>query len=54
MKEQKPVFGQVTEITIAHLQVVVMPNGEIICKGKTVGWVDQLGKYLSKIPSSKA
>lgn len=34
-------------IMIAKLEVVVMPNGEIICLGKTVGFVDQLGKYIS-------
>lgn len=31
---------------IKYLQVLVMPNGEILCEGKTVGWVDKLGKYL--------
>ena len=40
------------EITVCHLEVVVMPNGEIICAGKTVGWFDKLGKYL-KTCSSK-
>lgn len=38
------------EITPAALDVVVMPNGEVICRGKTVGWVtgkDALGKYLT-------
>ena len=33
-------------ITPAKLGVVVMPNGEIICNGKTLGWVKELGKYL--------
>jgi len=36
------------EIVVATLQVVVMPNGEVICLGKTVGWVDKLGPYLRK------
>jgi hypothetical protein len=36
------------EITVCNLEVVVMPNGEIICAGKTIGWVKELGKYLSK------
>lgn len=31
---------------IKYLQVLVMPNGEILCEGKTIGWVDKLGKYL--------
>ncbi len=35
------------EITVCNLNVVVMPNGEIICKGKTVGWVKDLGEYLT-------
>jgi hypothetical protein len=34
-------------ITPATLDVVVMPNGEIICYGKTVGWVKELGKFIS-------
>ncbi len=36
-------------IMLAKLAVVVMPNGEIICLGNTVGWVDKLGKYLSDV-----
>lgn len=34
-------------ITVAYLEVVVMPNGEVICAGKTVGWVDKIGRYLT-------
>lgn len=37
-------------IMLAKLEVVVMPNGEVICLGKTVGFVegeDGVGKYLS-------
>lgn len=34
------------EITVAHLEVVVMPTGEIICHGNTVGWVKSLGRFL--------
>ncbi len=33
-------------ITPALLSVVVMPNGEVICLGRTVGWVKELGPYL--------
>ena len=36
------------EITPADLDVIVMPNGEVICLGKTVGWVKELGKFLTK------
>jgi hypothetical protein len=35
--------------TIMHLEVCVMPNGEIICSGKTVGTTDKIGKYLKNI-----
>ena len=31
---------------IKYLEVLVMPNGEILCEGKTIGWVDKFGKYL--------
>lgn len=39
------------EITPALLSVIVMPNGEVICLGKTVGWVKTLGPYLSEQPT---
>lgn len=35
-----------TEITVCDLEVVVMPNGEVICAGRTVGWVKALGPYV--------
>lgn len=35
-------------MTIAKLQVLVMPNGEILCGGYTVGWIDKIGKYLGE------
>ena len=41
--EKKP-----EEITVCHLEVVVMPNGEIICLGKTVGWFETHKKYLTQ------
>ena len=37
------------EITLATLEVVVMPNGEVLCAGKSIGWVKQFGKYLTAI-----
>lgn len=37
---------QPEEITVCQLEVVVMPNGEVICLGKTVGWFKELGKFL--------
>lgn len=33
---------------IKLLEVLVMNNGEILCEGKTVGFTDKLGKYLSE------
>lgn len=35
------------DITVADLEVVVMPNGEVICAGKSIGWVNKIGKYLT-------
>lgn len=34
------------QITLAYLTVLVMPNGEILCEGKTLGWLPQFHKYL--------
>lgn len=41
MKEQPK------EMTICNLEVLVMPQGEIICLGKTVGWFRDLKEYLT-------
>jgi len=44
------------EITVCHLEVVVMPNGEVICAGKSLGWVTGkggLGKYLTVIDACR-
>lgn len=44
-----------SKMDIKYLQVLVMPNGEIICAGKTIGFTDtptlgdetkKLGDYL--------
>lgn len=37
---------QPKEIIVCTLDCVVMPQGEIICNGKTIGWFQDLGKYL--------
>jgi len=42
MKEQP------TEITVCNLECVLMPQGEIICSGKTIGWFKDIGKYLEE------
>ena len=34
------------EITVCELEVVLMPQGEVICSGKTVGWFKDLQPYL--------
>lgn len=31
---------------VGYLQVLVMPNGEILCLGKTIGWVSEFGGYV--------
>jgi len=41
------------EITLCNLEVVVMPNGEVICLGKSIGWVKELGEYLIKKVGTK-
>lgn len=35
------------EMTICNLEVLVMPNGEILCKGKTIGWFEGLKEFLT-------
>lgn len=37
------------DITICNIECLVMPNGEVIILGKTIGWVDKLGKYITPI-----
>ena len=40
---------QPEEITLCTLEVLLMPNGEIISMGKTIGWFDTYKKYLKEI-----
>lgn len=44
---------QPDSICICELQVVLMPQGEIICKGKTVGWFRELKDYLTLVDANK-
>lgn len=37
------------EITVCVLQCLLMPQGEIICCGKTIGWFKDFGKYLQPL-----
>ena len=39
---------QPKEITLCNLEVVVMPNGEIICLGKSLGWFKTFKDFLTK------
>ena len=40
---------QPDEITACFLECVLMPNGEIISKGKTIGWFKDFKEYLHKL-----
>lgn len=40
---------QSDEIKVVNLECILMPNGEIMCLGKSIGWFDELGKYLSEV-----
>lgn len=35
-------------IVICKLNVLLMPNGEIICNGKTLGWFEDLKEFLTE------
>jgi hypothetical protein len=39
---------QPEEITVCQLECVLMPQGEIICLGKTIGWFKTHKQYLIK------
>ena len=41
---------QPKEITLCRLSCIVMPNGEVICNGKTIGWFKDLGPQLAAVP----
>ena len=34
-------------ITVCSLEVLLMPNGEIISLGKTLGWFEEYKKFLA-------
>ena len=44
---------QPKEITVCKLECVLMPQGEIISNGKTIGWFKDLKQYLEIIPETK-
>lgn len=35
-------------LIVSYLEVVVMPNGEVISAGNPIGWFRNLKKYLHK------
>ena len=35
--------------TVCSLEVLVMPNGEVLCLGKTVGWLKKLGRLITVV-----
>lgn len=39
-------------MTLADLDVLVMPNGEILCMGSTIGYVKEFGKRLHNFKSA--
>ena len=42
-----------TAITVCDLEVIVMPNGEVLCLGKTIGWLKTLAPYLTARDATK-
>jgi len=38
---------QPDEITLCTVEAVLMPNGEVICLGKTIGFFKTLKEYLT-------
>lgn len=39
---------QPQNITVVQLECVLMPQGEIISQGKTIGWFKDCKKYLTE------
>jgi hypothetical protein len=40
-------------MTICSLEVLVMPNGEILCLGQSLGYVSKLGAKLKEVAPPK-
>jgi hypothetical protein len=38
---------QPDQITLCQLECVLMPQGEIICEGNTIGWFKNFKKHLT-------
>ncbi len=35
-------------ITLCTLDCILMPQGEVLCEGKTIGWFKDLSPYLTE------
>lgn len=47
--DNSPIMEKLPEdIPVCNLEVVLMPNGEIICKGKSVGWFENFKEFITK------
>ena len=42
------------EMTLAKLDVLVMPNGEILCNGMTLGWVSEKSEISPALSDFKS
>ena len=38
---------QPESMVVCNLEVLLMPQGEIICRGKTLGWFNEFKEHLS-------
>lgn len=47
MRNNKRMTEQPKEITVVKLECVLMPQGELISKGKTIGWFKDLKEFLT-------
>ena len=39
---------QPKEMYVCKLEFLLMPNGEMICKGYTIGWFDTFKEHITK------
>lgn len=43
---------QIEPFTVSFLEVVVMPSGEVISNGQTLGWMDKIGDNIWAAPEN--
>ena len=46
-KQDKKIVKAPREITLCNLEVIVMPNGEVLSRGKSLGWIKDFKKGLT-------